>query len=336
MLWRRCAADRTPGTRSSAPSTEAGNEYLPALGALHHLGTRAFLDHFAEIAPTLPIHPSAHPPGLLLLTDWLGIDGAAGFATLVIAAGIAAVPITYAAARRLELGDGRARLAATLLAFSPAAMLYGVASADALFATAGIAAVALLVGRSLASRIAGAIVIALASFLSWALLALAALTALLVWMREGLVRAAALAAGIGAALLVFYAALWAVSGYDPIGTLHAANQAYDLGISNVRPWAYWLFGSPTAFFVVCGLPIAWYGARALGTGEPIAVALAAIVVVSALLGFSKAENERIWLFFGPIACLAAATLMPRERLAPVLGLLVGQAIVIELLMETTW
>ncbi len=248
-------------------STEAGNEYLPALGALHHLGTRAFLDHFAEIAPTLPIHPSAHPPGLLLLTDWLGIDSAAGFAVLVIAAGIAAVPITYAAARRLELGDGRARLAATLLAFSPAAMLYGVASADALFATAGIAAVALLVGRSAASRIAGAIVMALASFLSWALLALAALTALLVWMREGFVRAAALAAAIGAALLVFYAALWAVSGYDPIGTVHAANQAYDLGISNVRPWAYWLFGSPTAFFVVCGLPIAWYGARALGTGR---------------------------------------------------------------------
>src|SRR5438876_7675715 len=41
---------------------EASNEYLPALPAVHALGLKAFLDTFAEIAPTLPIHPSAHPP----------------------------------------------------------------------------------------------------------------------------------------------------------------------------------------------------------------------------------------------------------------------------------
>ncbi len=315
---------------------EAGNEYLPALGALHHLGTGAFLDHFAEFAATLPIHPSAHPPGMLLLTDWLGIDGAAGFATLVIAAGIAAVPLTYLAARRLDLGDAGGRAAATLLAFSPAAMLYGVASADALFATAGTIAVVLLLGRSIAQRAAGAVAMALASFLSWALLALAALSTLLVALREGLRAAVALALAIGLALAVFYAALWALTGYDPIGTVHAANQAYALGISNVRPWAYWLFGSPTAFFVVCGIPIAWYAARALGTAQPIAVALALTVLVAALLGFSRAENERIWLFFGPIACLAAATTMPRERLATVVGLLVAQAVAIEILVATVW
>lgn len=314
---------------------EAANEYLPALPALR-LGLGDFLDRFAEIAPSLPIHPSAHPPGLLLLTDALGISGPRGFAALVIVAGLAAVPLTYFAARRLELSEGRARAAALMLAFSPAAMLYGVASADALFATLGIIAVLLLVAGGVASRIAGMIALAVASFFSWALLAVGAFAVLVVAQREGLRRGALIAAGSGATLLALYGLLHAISGYDPIGVLSSASDAYDLGISNARPWAFWVLGSPVAFFVAVGLPISWYAARSLGIAGPVAVSLVAIVVVSALLGFSKAETERIWLFMAPLACLAAAAVIPRERVPLVIGLLAAQALAMELTLETIW
>ena len=56
--------------------------------------------------------------------------------------------------------------------------------------------------------------------------------------------------------------------------MRAAGEAYDLGISNARPYLFWLFGSPVAFAVALGLPTAWYAARALGTGNDAALALA--------------------------------------------------------------
>jgi len=314
---------------------EAANEYLPALPALD-LGVGTFLDRFAELAPSLPIHPSAHPPGTLLLTDALGISTPEGFAALMIVAGVLAVPLTYVAARRLRMEEGRARGAALLLALSPAAMIYGVTSTDAMFATLGLGAAVLLVGGGAASRIAGMLALAVSSFFSWALLAIGAFAAVLIALREGVARALWVAAGAGVALLAFYGVLYAISGYDPIGFLASASEAYELGISRARPWGYWVLGSPVAFFVALGLPISWYAARALGIGNQIAVALAVIVAVAALLGFSKAETERIWLFMAPLACLAAAAIVPRERLPMVLILLGAQALVTELAMETVW
>src|SRR3712207_8437881 len=62
---------------------------------------------------------------------------------------------------------------------------------------------------------------------------------------------------------------------------------------------------PTLFRSL-GLPITWYAARALGERHPAAVALAVVIVISAAAGFTKAEVERIWLMFVPLACVAAA------------------------------
>ena len=158
----------------------------------------------------------------------------------------------------------------------------------------------------------------------------------MVAQREGLRTAFWVAAGAGLALLTFYGVLYAASGYDPFGVLAAANEAYELGISQARPWAFWVLGSPVAFFVALGLPISWYAARALGIGNAVAVSLAAIVVVSAVLGFSKGETERIWLFMAPLACIAAAAVLPRRRLPLVIALLAAQAAIAELALETIW
>ena len=315
---------------------EAANEYLPALPALDSLGLRTFLDRFAELSPTLPIHPSAHPPGTLLLLRGLGIDGARGMAALVIAAGALAVPLTYALARSVRMEEVRCRAAALLLALSPAAMLYGVASTDALFATLATAAACLLVGSGLLRQIAGAVALVVASFFSWALLAIGAFAAIVVALRDGLRPAIVLAAVAGAVLVASYAALYAATGFDPIGSVRAAGDAYDLGISNARPYLYWLFGSPVAFAVALGLPTAWLAARALGTGNEVAVGLAAIIAVSVVVGLTKAETERIWLFMGPLAAVAAAAVVPPRRMPLLLLMLALQGLASSLLLFTVW
>jgi len=306
------------------------------LPAIDSLGLRDFLDRFAEIAPTLPIHPSAHPPGTLVLLEATGIDGPRGFAALVILIGTGAVPLTYLLARRLGIAADRSRAAALLIAFSPAALLYGVLSTDAMFATFGLAAACLLVGAGLRDWIGGAIALAVASFFSWALLAVGAFAAVVQLLRRGLRSAVAMAAVAALVVIALYLVLFAATGFDPIGSVRAAGDAYDLGISNARPYLFWLFGSPVAFAVALGIPTAWFAARALGAGNEVAIGLAAIVVVSVLIGLTKAETERIWLFMGPLAAVAAATLVPVRRMPAICVLLVAQALVTQILLDTVW
>jgi hypothetical protein len=59
-----------------------------------------------------------------------------------------------------------------------------------------------------------------------------------------------------------------------------------------------------------------------------------VLAFSAVVGFTKAETERIWLFFAPFVCLAAAT---RDfPLRPVLAALAVQALAWEFLWDTIW
>ena len=84
---------------------EGPNEYLPALGALD-FGAGFFVDRFAELVPSLPVHAAGHPPGLLLTLHALGIDSPGGMAALCIGVGALSGPLTYL------LGRQRARRAA--------------------------------------------------------------------------------------------------------------------------------------------------------------------------------------------------------------------------------
>lgn len=309
---------------------EAHREYLPALPALR-VGLHTFLDRFAEVAPSLPTHPSGHPPGLLVTADLLGVSSARGLAALTIGLGALAAPLTYALARSL-VEETSARIAALLFALAPSALLYGATSADALYATLGVGAAWALLKR----RTLGAAVLAVASFFSVALLGagawVVATRALKGERRYALLTAAWAAAGCAA----FYGVLHAATGFDPFGTLAAMSDAYRMGIASVRPYSFWVFGAPVAFLVALGLPVAWFTLRALARAEPPAVALAAVVVVSAVLGFTKAENERIWLFLVPFACVAAAPHVPRRWVGPVLTALAAQAVAVELLLRTIW
>ena len=308
---------------------EGPNEYLPALGALD-FGAAFFVDRFAELVPSLPVHAAGHPPGLLLVLHGLGIDTPAGMAALTIGVGALSGPLAYAVGRQV-LDERRARRAALLLVLAPGALLFGATSADAVYLTLGLLAAWPLAASR---RIAGAAALAAVSFFAWSLLAVGAWATVLTLRRDSARAALALSAICGVALLAFYAVLHAATGFDPIGTFRSTEEVYRAGIASTRPYWFWLFGSPVAFLVVLGLPIAWLALRALAAGEPLAVAIFAVIAVAAVMGFTKAETERIWLFLAPFVCLAAAT--ERAPLRPLLAALAAQAILYEVAFDTVW
>jgi hypothetical protein len=315
---------------------EAASEYLPALPGFE-FGTRFFLDTFAEVGTSLPVHAIGHPPGLLVALHWLGISTAPAMAALTIGIGALSIPLAYALARVL-LDERAARLAALLYVFAPSAVLYGATSADALYATVALlAALPLaLAAQRPAAAAAGAPALAFASFFSYANLAVAAWAALLAWQRASFRRAAIVAVSCGAALAAFYALLHLATGYDPIGVLAATESVYREGIASRRPYAFWLFGSPAAFLFALGLPISWLAARAAAAGDAGARALFAVLAIAAILGFTKAETERIYLFLVPLACIAAAAALPARGLQLVVSALALQALATTLLLYTVW
>ena len=316
---------------------EAASEYLPALPAFD-FGTRFFLDTFAEVGTSLPVHAIGHPPGLLVTMHAVGIDGAPGMAVLTIAVGALSIPLAYLLARAL-MDDRRARLATLLYVFAPSAILYGATSADALYATLAMAAALplALAARGGSGQVAtGAAALAFASFFSYANLAIGAWATLLAWQRSGLRRAALIAGACGVALVVFYLVLHLATGYDPIGVVKATESVYREGIASRRPYEFWVFGSPTAFLVALGLPIAWFALRSAGAGDPGARSLLAVLLIAAVLGFTKAETERIYLYLVPLACLAAAVTLPERRLGAILIALAVQVLATELLLYTVW
>jgi methylthioxylose transferase len=218
---------------------EAASEYLPALPALD-FGVGFFLDTFAEVGTSLPVHAIGHPPGLLLVMHWLGIDDAQAMAALTVGAGALAMPLAYALAREL-LDERRARSATLLYVFAPSAVLYGATSADALYATLALLAAVPLAAAGAPRRATswslplGAAALALASFFSYANLAVGAWAALVAERRAGLRRAVLLAATCGVALAAFYAVVHLATGYDPIGVLRATETVYREGIADRRP-----------------------------------------------------------------------------------------------------
>ena len=242
---------------------EGKNEYLPSLAALDH-GPRFFLDRFAELVPSLPVHSAGHPPGLLLVMHYLGLDTSPKLAAFIIVVGAASAPLTYVLAKRLFEEDV-ARIAGVLAAFAPALLHFGATSADAVYLTIG----CWPRSRCSAERPwLGALVLAVASLFAWSLLAVAAWAAVLILARDGLRPAFRFAALTGVILLAFHALFALATGFDPLGTLHATSRVYEVGIASRRPYAYWLFGSPTAFLLILGAPIFWLALRSLATARP--------------------------------------------------------------------
>ena len=264
--------------------------------------------------PALPVHAAGHPPGLLLTLDALGISSPGGMAALCIGVGALSVPLDVSGSAARLLDEPRARLATLLLAFAPGALIFGATSADAVYLTLGLLAAWPLAVRVVARpggrrrrarrRVAVRLVAAGGRRLGGDRRAAA---------RGMARRARAVRAVRRRSASRFYALLYGATGFDPIGTLRATEDVYRAGIASLRPYSYWLLGSPAAFLLVLGLPISWYALRALAAGRTLAIAIFAVLAFAAVMGFTKAETERIWLFFAPFVCLAAAAAAAPRR-----------------------
>jgi hypothetical protein len=316
-----------------APKGEGRTEFLPALPFLDG-GVGHFLERFPDLTARFPIQAQGHPPGLLVTMHYLGIDTAGGLAAFTILVGALAVPLLYLLGRELMTESG-ARAATLLFVFVPSSLLYGATSADPVFTTLGLLATVGLLARRPLGRVLGALGLALGFFFSYALLAVGAWSTLVRWRREGLGSALRLAAACAVALLVAYGALYLATGFDPLAAIRATDSRYREGIARLRPYAFWFFGSPAAFLLMLG-PVAWFAARALALKEATAVALAVVIAVSVIAGYTKAETERIWLFLVPFACLAAARALPARRLPIVLWAATAQAVLVEAFLFTKW
>ncbi|MBE2315245.1 hypothetical protein DVA67_004620 [Solirubrobacter sp. CPCC 204708] len=316
-------------TLTVLPRGEGKNEYLPTMAAFEY-GPRFVLDRFAELVPALPVHSAGHPPGLILTMHYLGLTTGMRLAWFCLIVGALATPLTYVLAKQL-FDERTARIAGVLMVFAPVVLHFGAVSPDAVYLTLGLlAAIPLASGRLVLGGIALAVVVMFA----WSELAVGAWAAILVLTRDGFRPALKLGVVCGIAVLGVQALLALTTGWDPIGTFHATHEVYDVGIASRRPYWYWLFGSPTAFFLILGPAISWLAFTRLQQRAPEAFAIFAVILVATVAGFTKAETERIWLFLVPFVCLAAAPLVRRPTL--IAATLAVQAIVYELLFDTLW
>jgi hypothetical protein len=315
-------------------SFEGSFEYLPALSLLGR-GTGYYLRHFGSLFPYMTTHVKGNPPGPLIALHVLGVSNPSALAAVCIGVGALSAPLAYDLGCIIG-GERHGRLAGILTSFSPAMLLFGVTSVDYVFATLGLLGACLLARPGTDALIAGSAAIAIASFFSWLLLAIGAWAAILALQRVGRRRAAVVSLAVGSAVLAVNATLALGYGYNPLAALRATAHAYHHGVAASRPYAFWVVGSPAAWAVVLGVPITWLALRSLSHGDPAAASIWALIVISSVLGLTKAETERIWLPFVPLACVAASGTLRSARLRPLLAALAAQAFVFELLFFTTW
>jgi methylthioxylose transferase len=326
-------------------------EYPGAVGRVGPIPD--FVGGFPARVPSLPDFAAQHPPFatvFYLLVDrvWAGLDAAA---LATVAAGCLGLLVVAGLARD-QLGDQGERVAVLCWALAPVTVLYLATSADAMWAPvlagAALAADRGLQRRSLPWTVAGGGLLWLASMLSFA----AALVLPFLAVRALAARAAAgwgwvlrWAAATAAVVLGLAGLLWAATGYDVAAAVAAVNDFWSQAPgTRQRVWWVWIFGDLVAFAAILGFPLAAALAvrlvatvreRAWGSFE---AATGAALLVAACWGHTRGEVERMWQFLVPFAVVVATRQLLRWRAGlPLLaGLLLGQALAIELLFYTRW
>lgn len=311
-------------------------EYLPTVPLFLH-DPSGYLSHFAALVDrTLPVHPAGHPPGATMLLaglDRAGAGGAWPAAAMILAVGaLTAVPVLWLG--RSLRDEPVARRMVLVWMFAPSILLYGATSMDAMFAACGVLAAVLLIRWQL---VAGALVTAVGSFLSYALFAVP-VWAFLALLLGGESRRRLIRSAVVVILIVVgcYLLGYLVFDYDPIAAYHATKREYLQGVASRRPFWFWVVGDLVVFLVGLGVPAAALWLRGVELRDPPAVALAVTLLVATASGFAKAEVERIWMFLIPFAAITVAARTPPRHLRLLLLALAAQALVVEVLFGTTW
>ncbi|HMF82972.1 MAG TPA: hypothetical protein VKI01_06830 [Acidimicrobiia bacterium] len=328
------------GVQGLTSPLEARTEYLADVAKVGSPLT--FLSTFVDRIADYHVHVQGHPPGMVLLLsamERVGLGGSAWAAALCIAGGVAAVPAVLAAVRDVA-GEEMARRAAPFLVLTPAA-IWIATSADAFFLGVGAWAVALVVlatGRTDPSAdayaLAGGVLFGVAAFLSYGLVLLAIVPAVVAWRRRRPRPIALAAMGAAPVFLAFVAA-----GFSWVAGLLATRERYYVGVGGRRPYLDFLVADVACLAIAIGPAVVVALARLrdrwmwlLAGGTLMAVAAAMIS------GMSKGEVERIWLPFAIWLFPAGAVLgVGRRRGASAwLGLQAATAIAVATIVKTSW
>lgn len=314
------------------------------------LDTGAFLRTFVDRLGRYPTHVKGHPPGLPLLLrtmDSIGLGGPRWAAVLVFLAWAAGIAAVVVAVREVG-GDAVARRVSGAVAFLPG-VVFAASSFDAFFTGAMAIAIALLViaasragWRSDVSALVGGALAAGCLHLSYGLVPLG-LVPLVAMVRARRIRPV-LVAAVGA---VGVFAAFVLSGFWWLDGLEATRGFYADGISQFRPYSYFVFlGNPAALALALG-PVVAAGIGALVAHGPrpvrtegwglLALAALTAVIAADLTGLSNAEVERIWLPFMPWIAVAAATVVGSRRAERWwLGSSLALGILLQVSLVTPW
>ena len=323
------------GWQELSAQISTSHDYLAAVPGVAD-DPLGWLSRFTESVPTLPTHPSAHPP-LPVLIVWametVGLGGSGFAAALCIGAGASSVVAVLVTARVLG-GESLARKAAPFLVLAPFALTVAT-SFDALFAGVAAWAVAALAvaleRRSTLLGLLAGVLFAAVLFLNYGLVVMGALAvgvAALRWVRR--VAVGALAGG----LLVL--AMFTVAGFWWFDGVIATHERWSTSSGGNRPYGYTVFGNLAVFAVMVGpaaaAALAWIRDRALVVLG--GAALAAVLSLD-LAGITRGEVERIWLPLAPWAVVVTAAL-PSRWVRPALIGQVLTAVIVQLMLRLSW
>jgi methylthioxylose transferase len=333
----------------AAPFDYAG-EYPTGVGRVGDIPT--FLHDFSARLPDLPRHATGHPAGAMVVYTlvariWPGLTAAA-LATVALGS-LGAVAAGGLA--RDELGERGGRRALALWVAAPGVVLYLATSADAVFAAvlggAALAAHRGLVRRSAGWMVAGGALLWVSSMLTYAAVLLLVFLGVRAAGRLRTDRAWVLrwAAGTSAVVVVLAGVLWLVAGYDVPATVRAVHGAYQAAPGSAsRSLVHWLPGDLLAFGGMLGVPLlAALAARTVAVVRERAWTSVDAAALTTLLaasswGFTKGEAERIFQFLVPLVLVPVVRQLLdwRVRAPMVVGLLIGQTLLVQVLFATRW
>ncbi|MEV1143977.1 glycosyltransferase family 39 protein [Micromonospora sp. NPDC049799] len=298
--------------------------YTSDLHFVYEYRLRGFVERHPELSERFHSYNSrTHPAGVFVFLFLLfKIFGSAQ--KLWIAVTIALIAFTAAVATWLigrTLGGERAgRIGAVLFAASPGPLMLAYSNLDTIFAVPMALSVALFVlavhRRSAPIAAAAGAVLGVGTLMTFAtsFVVIAAVVAVLVqcgWRTGG--RLLAAAAGGGVAVL---ALAWLVLGMNVFASYLVSPRVS--GYSTT----YWMVGSPAAWLMYAGLPLAALGVVGLfrkvpGARRPVLVTVLVLFMVlwaalpSELTKLRPGEVERTWAFLYPLVAATAGLVVDR-------------------------
>jgi hypothetical protein len=343
------------------------SDYIGAVADIDN--PREFLHDYAHRMPHLPLHCRHHPPGgplLLWAVAGLFAPGplAASIATVLLSS--LAVPAVYLLARDV-LDEAPARLAAALFMLAPNVVAYSATCLDAVFMVPFVWTFYFLrqgrQHRPLAAGAAAGLTASLAAMMTFSASFLALWALVLLGLTAAFDRPRLRNTGLtlGAAVVaaaLFYAALHAWSGYDPLAVLRQAFAGQDevmkgRGHSSLRQSLHFAVTNLVAFAFCSGLPLALLWLRQTGcelgaaTASPARWLLLSFALTLLLVDVAPLytlETERIWIFLVGFLAIGAS-----QRLAQTAGPLgsstlvlaallleAGQTMLMEVLFDWVW